>query len=243
LVTANSVASKRHVGLKPGKIAVLSWPGQPTDPINQYQGVKWIDVSNWIPFQKKSFVTPAFPGYISGHSTFSRSAAEVLTALTGSPFFPGGLGSYTVNSLAFEKGPTRPVVLQYATYYDAADLAGLSRIWGGIHPPVDNLVGRKVGSQVGKTAWATASKYFDGSVLSTPSAIAIHRKPSGTEVRFETHRGLYYKLQSTTDLNQPFADEAGDAGTLVRAEDSSIVNVIDTTGGVKFFKPARQVTP
>ena len=56
--------------------------------------MKWILPANWLPFQKSNFVTPAFPGYISGHSTFSRSAAEVLAAITGSPYFPGGMGIY-----------------------------------------------------------------------------------------------------------------------------------------------------
>ena len=230
LVTANSIASGRHAGLKAGKIALLSWPGQPADPINQQRGVKWIDAGNWIAYQKKSFVTPAFPGYISGHSTFSRAAAEILTAITGSPFFPGGVGAYTVNSLAFEKGPTQPVQLQYATYYDAADLAGLSRIWGGIHPPVDNLVGRKVGAEAGRGVWAIASKYFDGSIISTPTLIAIGKKPTGDEVRYQTLRGLYYKLQSTKDLNLPFTDESGG---FVQALDSSIVSVQNPAGDAK----------
>jgi hypothetical protein len=39
----------------------------------------------WIPYQRRTFVTPAFPGYISGHSTFSRAAAEVLTASPAAP--------------------------------------------------------------------------------------------------------------------------------------------------------------
>src|SRR6185436_17503207 len=42
LVTASSVASKRHAGLTPGKIALLAWPGPPVDPVRQHSGVKWI---------------------------------------------------------------------------------------------------------------------------------------------------------------------------------------------------------
>ncbi|HVY72093.1 MAG TPA: hypothetical protein VHH73_19320, partial [Verrucomicrobiae bacterium] len=109
LVTADSVASGRHAGLTPGKIAILAWPGQPDDPSSQYQGVRWEHADIWVAYQKKTFVTPAFPGYISGHSTFSRAAAEVLTSLTGSKYFPGGMGSYTVTNLVNEKGPSEPV--------------------------------------------------------------------------------------------------------------------------------------
>src|SRR5439155_12592378 len=99
----------RHAGLQVGAVAILAWPGQPADPATQYSGVRWILAANWVPYQKKTFVTPAFPGYISGHSTFSRAAAEVLAAITGSPFFPDGLGTYTApanTGLTFEKGPT-----------------------------------------------------------------------------------------------------------------------------------------
>jgi hypothetical protein len=155
----------RHTGLTPGQVAVRSWPGQPADPTNQASGVKWIWAANWIPYQKKTFVTPAFPGYVSGHSTFSRAGAEVLAAMTGSPFFPGGLAEFTAPSntfLSFEKGPSQTIRLQWGTYYDAADQAGLSRLWGGIHVPTDDFVGRRIGVECGRRAWTLARQYFDG---------------------------------------------------------------------------------
>jgi hypothetical protein len=108
-------------------------------------------------------VTPAFPGFVSGHSTFSRAAAELLTELTGSPYFPGGLGEFVAERdayLRFERGPSTEVRLQWATYFDAADQAGRSRLWGGIHVEPDDLVGRTLGSQVGLDAWARARVQF-----------------------------------------------------------------------------------
>src|SRR6266404_5187805 len=69
--------------------------------------------------------------------------------------------------LGFEKGPSLSFQLQWATYYDAADQAGLARIWGGIHPPVDDFAGRRAGAQCGQGVWALAQKYFDGSVTNT----------------------------------------------------------------------------
>jgi hypothetical protein len=113
-------------------------------------------------------VTPAFPGFVSGHSTFSRAAAEVLTSLTGSPFFPGGFAEFKCPQnkyLVFEIGPTTDVRLQWATYYDAADQAGQSRIWGGIHIEPDDFQGRKLGSLVGIEATARARTYFDGTAV------------------------------------------------------------------------------
>jgi membrane-associated phospholipid phosphatase len=101
---------------------------------------------------------------VSGHSTFSRAAAEVLAAYTGGPYFPGGLYEQTfpVGSLGFERGPSGPVTLQWATYYDAADQAGISRLYGGIHVAVDDFAGRKLGSGIGKKAFALAERYFAG---------------------------------------------------------------------------------
>jgi hypothetical protein len=161
-----SARGKRHAAFRDhiGEVVIKAWQGNPEGPATQTGGVGWVLAEDWIPYQKPTFVTPAFPGYVSGHSTFSRAAAEVLTSMTGSAFFPGGLGEFDVpaGSLGVEQGPTTDVVLQWATYYDAADQAGISRIFGGIHIPEDDFGGRATGSQCGKIAWALAERYFDG---------------------------------------------------------------------------------
>lgn len=64
----------------------------------------------------------------------------------------------------FEKGPSVDVTLQWASFRDAADQTSLSRIWGGIHPPVDDLPGRRLGSQVAERAWDRAQLYFSGEI-------------------------------------------------------------------------------
>jgi hypothetical protein len=149
-----------------GEVAIKAWQGNPEDPATQTGGVGWILAADWVPFQLATFVTPAFAGYVSGHSTFSRAAAEVMTAFTGSEYFPGGLLEETVpaDSLPVEVGPSEDVPLQWATYYDAADQAGVSRLFGGIHISADDFGGRRIGSQCGKDAWELAQHYFDGSV-------------------------------------------------------------------------------
>ena len=149
-----------------GEIAIRAWAGQPQDPKTQVGGVKWQLATAWMPYQSPNFVTPSFPGWTSGHSTFSRSAAEVLTAFTGSEYFPGGVGGYTIpkGSLRFEAGPTTDIPLEWATYYDAADQAGQSRLWGGIHIQADDFTGRKIGSECGKEAWMLAQRYYVGKV-------------------------------------------------------------------------------
>src|SRR5262249_49069885 len=143
-------------------------PGAPADPKTQHSGVAWVRAKTWIPYQRATFVTPAFAGYTSGHSTFSRSAAEVLAGITGSPYFPGGLGEFAVGTngfLQFEAGPGGPVTLQWASYYDAADQAGQSRIWGGIHIPADDFGGRIMGATIGTQVWAKAQTYFAGTAI------------------------------------------------------------------------------
>jgi hypothetical protein len=148
-----------------GKIKVYSWRGPSfiIDPNEDVAGVGWIVAEEWFPYQRPSFVTPPFAGYVSGHSTFSRAAAEVLTMLTNDPFFPGGLGSFEAPAntfLKFEKGPSASLQLQWATYRDASDQTSLSRIWGGIHPPIDDIPGRIIGARVGVEAFAFAERYF-----------------------------------------------------------------------------------
>lgn len=148
-----------------GKIKVYAWKGPDyiNDPTTDVAGVDWILATKWWPYQRATFVTPPFAGYVSGHSTFSRAAAEVLTLLTGDEFFPGGMGTFEIpqdNFLVFEKGPSEPFTLQWATYRDASDQTSLSRIWGGIHPPIDDIRGRIIGEKIGTEAFHKANQYF-----------------------------------------------------------------------------------
>jgi hypothetical protein len=168
VTAASSAPGQRHAELadRVGEVVVRSWLDYPDDPTTETVGVGWLPAVEWIPYQRPSFVTPAFAGYISGHSTFSRAAAEVMTGFTGSEYFPGGLSEWTVEagSLIHEDGPSRDVTLQWATYYDAADQAGISRIFGGIHITADDYAGRRTGSQCGTAAWDLAQRYFAGTI-------------------------------------------------------------------------------
>ena len=74
------------------------------------------------------------------------------------------------SGLDFEYGPTTPIQLQFATYFDASDQASLSRVYGGIHPPADDFAGRRIGHEVGPAAWALAMQYFAGQVVPEPAS-------------------------------------------------------------------------
>ena len=147
------------------KIKLKAWRGPDfiQNPETDLAGVDWILSENWWPYQRPSFVTPPFAGYVSGHSTYSRAAAEVLTRLTGDPFFPGGVGEFVAEAnefLVFEEGPSVDIILQWATYRDASDQTSLSRIWGGIHPPVDDIPGRLIGMTIGNDAFDYGVTFF-----------------------------------------------------------------------------------
>lgn len=164
LVTEESSrAGERHDGLPVGEVAVRAWAGSPDDHENDVAGVEWILAVDWLPYQRATFVTPAFASYVSGHSAFSRAGAEILALSTGSEFFPGGLLTHPVpaGSLLHENGPSEDIELQWATFRDAADEAGRSRIWGGIHVPADDRAGREIGRKVAAAAWSRARVIFD----------------------------------------------------------------------------------
>lgn len=168
VITAESSApGERHAQLAGhvGEIAINAWRGFPDDPATQTSGVGWIRAVEWVPYQRSTFVSPAFAGYVSGHSAFSRAAAEVMTRFTGDAYFPGGLTSFTVarGDLLHEEGPTADTSIPWATYADAADQAGISRLYMGIHVAADDLAGRRIGARSGIDAMALAERYFDGS--------------------------------------------------------------------------------
>ncbi|MBV1883367.1 MAG: vanadium-dependent haloperoxidase [Pseudomonadales bacterium] len=153
-----------------GKIKIFAWRGPDyiVDTEVDQAGVDWILAENWWPYQRPTFVTPPFAGYISGHSTFSRAAALLMGEMTGDEFFPGGKSGFEVKKnefLVFEQGPSVDMTLEWATYIDASDQCSLSRIWGGIHPPADDLPGRLIGEKIGPAAFAHANSYFDGTNL------------------------------------------------------------------------------
>ncbi|WP_418603536.1 FG-GAP-like repeat-containing protein [Hwangdonia sp.] len=179
-----SGAQNEHVG----KIKLYAWRGHHfiNNAKTDLAGVGWILAENWWPYQRPSFVTPPFSGYISGHSTFSRAAAEVMTLITGDKFFPGGMGEFIAKKdefLVFEKGPSVDVKLQWATYRDASDQTSLSRIWGGIHPPADDIPGRLIGEQIGIDAYNYALPYFTTDVNSLEKNISVYPNPiSNSEV-------------------------------------------------------------
>ncbi|MEM7632035.1 MAG: DUF6851 domain-containing protein [Pseudomonadota bacterium] len=126
-------------------------------------GTATILAENFITFQRPGAdPSPPFAEYTSGHSAFSAAGAEVLWLFTGSDAF-GGSVTFDPDTIQFESGvPEDEVTLAWETFTEAADEAGLSRLYGGIHFDDGDLNGRELGREVGQNAYDFALLFFNG---------------------------------------------------------------------------------
>jgi hypothetical protein len=140
---------------------VTSWLGP-------YQGYGLVDGSQWIPYQSPKVVSPPFPEYVSGHSTFSSAAATILSLFTGSDSFNAYVTVKAGSSL-FEPTtetqagtPASNVTLSWPTLTAAAKDAGLSRRLGGIHFQDADEDGYALGRSVGANTMVKTMSYING---------------------------------------------------------------------------------
>jgi hypothetical protein len=149
--------------LKKGQL-IQAWGGP-------YQGTKMIRGEDWLPYQRANFVTPSFPEYLSGHSTFSAAAAMLLKIATGSDTFgmavtiPAGSSTVEPRTDTQPGVPAAPVTLSWKSFTAAADQAGISREYGGIHFNDGDFEARQAGEDVGLLVWSKAKTYFNGKAI------------------------------------------------------------------------------
>jgi VCPO second helical-bundle domain len=140
---------------------VVSWLGP-------YTGFGLVDGERWIPYQALTVVTPPFPEYVSGHSTFSSAAATILNLFTGSDAFNAYVTVKAGTSLFEPKTdtqagtPAAPVTLTWPTLTAAAKDAGLSRRLGGIHFQDADEDGYALGRSVGANVMVKTMSYING---------------------------------------------------------------------------------
>lgn len=120
--------------------------------------------TGWLPL----LTTPNHPSFVSGHSTFSRTAANILASLIG--------GDAINVNFAGDFGVSR----QLTSLNAAANEAGLSRIYGGIHFSFDNVSGQQIGTNI---AQYVMGNYFGiipapttGGALALAGLIAVRRR-------------------------------------------------------------------
>ena len=169
LITAASAApGERHAHLAEhvGEIAVYSWLGTPEED-TEYTGVDWILGVDWVPYQRDTFVTPPFAGYISGHSTFSRAARGGDGALHRQRVLPPAASASSwrrrTSSWCSRRGRARPsscsgppTTTPPTRRASRACTAASTLTW-------TTCPGRRIGSRIGKDAFRRALAYFDGS--------------------------------------------------------------------------------
>lgn len=131
------------------------------------KGTVEMDGAQWIPYQPATFPTPPFPEYVSGHSAYSAAAARILELWTGSDRF-GDSVTLPAGTSKIEPGmtPAKPVTLGWDTFTDAANEAGTSRRYGGIHFRAADLGGQRLGRSVALKVWSKAQTFFDGTATS-----------------------------------------------------------------------------
>ncbi|HWB76880.1 MAG TPA: vanadium-dependent haloperoxidase [Nannocystaceae bacterium] len=149
------------------------------------KGVGKIRGNAWYPYSPRTFVTPPFPGFPSGHSTVSAASSKILELFTGSDTFGAyyrhDAGMYTETGCSTAqmqakdgtpdaKAPTSPtIVLRMPTFSATAEMAGISRVLGGYHIQADNSGGLELGRKVAEYSWKKYQAYFDGTASDAPS--------------------------------------------------------------------------
>ncbi len=127
------------------------------------KGTVEMDGSKWIPYQPATSPTPPSPDYVSESSTFGVAAASILRAWTGSDQC-----GYSVDiprgSSNIERGttPAADISLQWNTFTEAANAAGMASRYAGTNFPRSDIAGRELGRLVAEKVWAKTRSYFDG---------------------------------------------------------------------------------
>src|SRR4029450_7088339 len=143
---------------------------QVTSWLGPYQGYGLVDGSQWIPSQSPTVVSPPFPEYVSGHSTFSSAAATILNLFTGSDAFNAyvivraGTSLFEPETADPPTGytPATDIILTWPTLTAAAKDAGLSRRLGGIHFQDADEDGYALGRSVGANVMVKTMSYING---------------------------------------------------------------------------------
>lgn len=125
-------------------------------------GLRTIAGEAWMPYQPPHFPTPPFPEHVSGHSTFSAAAAEVLARFTGSDAFGASYTKPARSMLLEPHLPASDLRLHWPTFSAAAEEAGASRIHGGIHFEAANTAGLALGRAVGGLVFEKARALWEG---------------------------------------------------------------------------------
>jgi hypothetical protein len=122
--------------------------------------------------------TPAFPSYTSGHSTFSSAGATVMARLLGTDTI-----SFTIPSEV-----SGIAARSFSSFSAAAEEAGMSRIYGGIHFSFDNTEGQRAGRRLGAYAVDTVLS-MKSATLVTNNQLEIRASDKRDSISVESASG------------------------------------------------------
>lgn len=188
------------------KYAFNSWRPATAIPAGDTDGNdQTVADPGWTPL----LITPAFPDYVSGHSTFSGAAATVLTG------FFGGDVAFTTDSTGLPG-----VKRSFASFQQAADEAGISRVYGGIHFASSNRDGLSAGRALGAYVLGL---FQPGTDVSPPRVLVDGPTPGAISAADPAFSGSVFDAGS------------GLASFGYRVDDGDLVPVSpDATGGFSF---------
>ncbi len=181
-------------------------------------GTQTILATDFLTYQTPgSDPSPPFAEYTSGHSAFSAAGAEILSLFTGSDDF-GASVTFAPGESRFEPGitPAEEITLEWDTFSKAADEAGISRLYGGIHFEDGDINGRTLGREVGNAVFEQAQFYINGGVaaeplLNTPIYRLQSNQTPGTY--------LYTREEERNSILTGFIDEGIAFNAAVEADD------------------------
>ncbi|MEL6928106.1 MAG: vanadium-dependent haloperoxidase [Cyanobacteria bacterium J06600_6] len=220
-----------------GGYAIESWqPGE---------GTKTILATDYLTYQTPgSDPSPPFAEYTSGHSAFSAAGAEILQLYTGSDEF-GAEVSFEPGESRFEPNvtPEETVTLTWDTFSEAADEAGISRLYGGIHFEDGDLNGRVLGRQVGQTVFEQAQFYINGGVEIEPLNFEGENLAAGTIIKEQfanltvSSDGQPVMIFDTANPTGGDTDLASDnfGNVLILSEDGDTSDPDDSAVGGRIF--------
>ena len=123
------------------------------------KGMMEMEGNQWRPYSPDTFLCPPFPSYTSGHSTISGGCAEALKIWTGSDTF-GESVTLVAGALTEPNNLGDTVTIEFPTFTKTAEMAGISRVYGGYHIQADNIAGLELGRDVAHEAWKFYQKHI-----------------------------------------------------------------------------------
>ena len=187
LALADDIRLNFAVGQALGDAGIAAWDAKyhfnyarPVRVIRDLASLDLLEGNNlesWNPYQLPgSDPSPPFPEYVSGHSSFSTAAAGVLRTYFGSDQLDLAI-TVPAGGSRFEPGvtPLWPTTLSWPTLTLAAEDAGASRLYGGIHFDDGNQDGLILGTAVSELVLSQAQNYaYDNlsQALTTPFLLA-----------------------------------------------------------------------